>query len=636
MLQKIGDSLKGKKALAYIILVPLVLVFAVWGAAGVVNLDFFGPSGFAAKVNGTPIPLEQANNAWRDQQSEWQQRFGTEIPDETRSSLQDNLLEQFVRSALLTERTRTLGYRVGEQRVDAYIRDEPAFQVEGKYNESLALARLAQLGISAAQFKADVAVRLQNGELQRALQVSEFRTPAELQRQFAVEDEQRELRYVLLSPERYQSAVPVSDADVANWFKANESRFLTPEAVRLEYAELRLEQVAAGVVVADSDLQELFAKNRDSYVEPEKRRARHILIAVENGDDAAAKKAAEAVLVRLRAGEDFAALAAQLSKDTGSAAEGGDLGWSERSAFVGPFADSVFSLKEGELSVPVKTEFGYHVIRLDGIQAGRSRSFDEVRAELEGEFRRDRAADLFGEREELIQRRLEEPGAEFGALAREYGLTVGEVPTYTRGVGGAPLGADPGLEQVIFSDATLNQRRIGGPVALGQDRFVVVKVLEHRKPRVPPLADVRDQAVAALRAERGAEAARVAAEDAVKRLEGGLSFDEAARSLGATPEPARFVGRSDPAVQEQLREVAFAMPRPKAGAPLYRALPLQGGGAAVLALLQARAAVPDGNAELRARRAVQAAARSGEGVVSAYVNELRRKADVEKNPQAFQ
>ena len=636
MLQKIGDSLKGKKALAYVILVPLVLVFAVWGAAGVVNMDFFGASSYAAKVNGAPIPLEQVNDAWRDQQSEWQQRFGTEIPDETRSSLQDNLLEQFIRTALVTERTRKLGYRVGEQRVADYIREEQAFQVDGKYSENLALARLAQLGISAAQFKADVSSRLQNGELQRALQISEFRTPAELRRQFALEDEQRELRYVLLPPERYRATVNVSDAEVAAWFKANESRFLTPETVRLQYAELRLEQVAAGVAVADSDLQERFAKNRDSYVEPEKRRARHILVTVENGDEAAAQKAAEAILVRLRAGEDFAALATQFSKDTGSAGEGGDLGWSERSAFVGPFADSVFSLKQGELSGPVKTEFGYHLIRLDGIQPGRSRSFDEVRAELEGEFRRDRAADLFGEREEQIQRRLEAPGVEFDALAREFGLTVGEVPTYTRGAGGAPLGTDPGLEQVIFSDATLNQRRIGGPAALGEDRFVILRVLDHSKPRVPALADVRDPVVAALRAERGAEAARLAAEAAVKQLQSGEGFDEVARGLGAVPEPARFVGRGDPAIQAQLREVAFAMPRPKAGAPLFRALPLQEGGAAVLAVLQTRAATPEADAQLRSRRAVQAAARSGQGEVGAYVGELRRKADIEKSPQAFQ
>lgn len=637
MLQKIGDSLKGKKVLAYIILVPLALVFAIWGATGIVNMDVTGASAWAAKVDGTSIPLERVSDAWRDRQAEWQQRFGTEIPEDTRKTLQDDLLESFIATTLVTERTRGLGYRVDDARVEEFIRAEPAFQVDGKYSENLALARLAQIGVSAAQFKADVRGSLQNGELQRAIQVSEFRTRAELSRQVALEDEQREIRYALLPADRFRAAVSLSDADVAAWYEANSSRFTTPESVRLEYAELRLDQVAATVTVAEADLQDLYAQNRERYAAPEQRRARHILFAASSETQyAAALKSAQDVLVRLRKGEDFAKLATELSQDAGSAAEGGDLGWSERSAFVGPFADSVFSLSEGQLSEPVRTEFGYHVIRLDGIQPSRSRGFDEVRAELEAEFRRDRAADLFGEREESLQRRLEQPGADFAALATEFGMTLGQVESFSRGTGGAPLGADAALLEVVFGDAVLNQRRPGGPVALGDDRFVVVRVLDHRKPVVPPLASVREQVVAALREERANAAARRAAEDAVRRLESGSSIDDVLKALGASAEPARFVGRGDPAVPVVVNQAAFAMARPAAGKPQFRAIPLEEAGAAVVVLLQTRAGAVDGNAMLLQQRGVQWAARSGQGDVAAYVAEMRRRAKVEKNPSAFE
>lgn len=637
MLQKIGDSLKGKKVLAYIILVPLALVFAIWGATGIVNMDVTGASAWAAKVDGTSIPLERVSDAWRDRQAEWQQRFGTDIPEDTRKTLQDDLLESFIATTLVTERTRGLGYRVDDARVEEFIRAEPAFQVDGKYSENLALARLAQIGVSAAQFKADVRGSLQNGELQRAIQVSEFRTRAELSRQVALEDEQREIRYALLPADRFRAAVSLSDADVAAWYEANSSRFTTPESVRLEYAELRLDQVAATVTVAEADLQDLYAQNRERYAAPEQRRARHILFAASSETQyAAALKSAQDVLVRLRKGEDFAKLATELSQDAGSAAEGGDLGWSERSAFVGPFADSVFSLSEGQLSEPVRTEFGYHVIRLDGIQPGRSRAFDEVRAELEAEFRRDRAADLFGEREESLQRRLEQPGADFAALATEFGMTLGQVESFSRGTGGAPLGADAALLEVVFGDAVLNQRRPGGPVALGDDRFVVVRVLDHRKPVVPPLASVREQVVAALREDRANAAARRAAEDAVRRLESGSSIDDVLKALGASAEPARFVGRGDPAVPVVVNQAAFAMARPAAGKPQFRAIPLEEAGAAVVVLLQTRAGAVDGNAMLLQQRGVQWAARSGQGDVAAYVAEMRRRAKVEKNPSAFE
>jgi len=639
MLQKIGDSLKGKKTLAYLILIPLALVFAVWGSVGIVNLDFFNPTSWAAKVDGRPIPQEQVGDAWRERQAEWQQRFGSEIGDTERQLLQDQLLEQFIRQALIEERTQSLGYRVPASRVEDYIRNEPAFQVDGKYNENLALARLAQLGISAEAFKADIRGNLRNQELQRALTLSDFRTPREIERALRLEDEQREVRYALLPGERFAAGATVDDAAVQTWYEKNAARFQTPESVRLQYAELRLEQLAATIQVAESDLQDLYAKNRDRYADPEKRRPSHILITVEGGNEAAAQKLAEQVAAEARApGADFAALARKYSKDAGSAQQGGDLGWSERSAFVGPFSEAVFAMKDGEIRGPVRTEFGFHVIRLDGIQPSRTKTYEEARGELEAEFRRDRAADLFGEREEQAQRRLEQPGADFATLAGELGLATGEVAEFLRGSGGAPLGADAALEEVVFGDAVLNQRAIGGPVALGDDRFVLVRVLEHRKPTLRPLAEVRGQVVAALRQERGAEAAKAAAEAAVRRIEAGESLDAVARAAGVTAEPARFVGRTDPAVPAQVVREVFTMPRPQAGRPVLRAIPVDAGGAAIVVLSQTRQAPAEatGDARQRAERVIQWAGRSGSGDVIAYVGELRRRADVEKNPKAFE
>jgi peptidyl-prolyl cis-trans isomerase D len=638
MLQKIGDSLKGKKTFAYVILIPLVLVFAVWGAAGVVNLDFFSGANWAAKVDGKEIPVNRVSDAWREQQSQWQQRFGAEIPEAERATLQDALLEQFVRETLIQERTQGLGYRVGSARVEEYIRNEPAFQLEGKYNENLALARLAQIGVSTDAFRAEIRSNLQNAELQRALQVSDFRTPLEIERAFRIEDEQREVRYALLPQDKYAAAVVVDDAAIQAYYDKNQARFQTAETVRLQYAELRLEQVATKVTVAETDLQDLYAKNRDRYVDPEKRRASHILVSIEAGKEAEALKQAEAILAEARQpGADFAALARKYSKDAGSAAQGGDLGWSERSAFVGPFADAVFAMQQGELRGPVKTEFGYHLIRLEGTQPSHVKTYDESRAELESEYRRDRAADLFGEREEQVQRKLEEPNADLAKVATDLGLATGEVAEFGRGSGGAPLGADTALQELVFGDAVLNQRRIGGPLALGDDRFVLVKVLDHRKPAPKPLAEVRTEVVAALRAERGGEAARVAADAAAKRIEAGESFDAVAREAGLTVEPARFVGRADPSIPAQLSRVAFTLPRPK-GKPQVRALPLETGGAAVLVLSQTRFTPPaeSGDPQQRAQRVMQAAARSGSGDVVAYVGELRRRADVKKNAKAFE
>jgi len=225
MLQKIGDSLKGKKILAWIILAPLALVFVAWGATGAVNLDFMGPQTYAAKVNGERIEQEEANRLWQDEQSRWQQQVGTDIPEDIRKDLQEGVLERLIRATLVTERSREAGYRVSGTRVQEEIRNEQAFQVEGKYNETLALARLAQVGISADTYRADVRKSLQNEELQRALFVSEFVTPTEIGRRIALEDEQREVRYATFTLDKYRAAIKPTEAELSAWFTKNSAQF---------------------------------------------------------------------------------------------------------------------------------------------------------------------------------------------------------------------------------------------------------------------------------------------------------------------------------------------------------------------------------------------------------------------------
>ena len=627
MLQKLGDSLKGKKTLAWLILIPLAIVFAIWGATGAVTLDFIGPKKYAAKVDGNEIPLQDASRLWQDQQSEWAGQFGTDIPEDLKRSLQEGIIERLIRSELLSARTSDAGYRVDGSRVQENIRNEQAFQVDGQYNETLALARLAQIGISADEYRADVRRVLQSEELQRALFAGEFLTATEIGRRIALEDEQREVRYAIFPAAQYRASLRLTDAELEAWYQKNARGFLTPESVRLQFAEASVADVSGQVVVAESDLLDLYAKNKERYVEPERRRARHILLATE--------KEANDVLAQLKGGSDFEALATRLSKDTGSAASGGDLGFSEKSAFVGPFAEAVFAMKEGELRGPVKTEFGFHVVRLEAIQAGRNKAFAEVRADLEEEYRRGRIADLFGEKQDAVQQRLEQSGADLAVIAKDLGLKLGESATFLRGAGSPELPASPELVALVFGDAVLNQRRIGGPIAVGEDRFVVVKVLEHRKSAAPPLASVRAQVLEAATKERATEEARKAAESVVKVMSEGGSFDQLAKGLGATPNAARFIDRRDPAVPAEVRTAAFDVARPAAGKTSSKAV-VTSDGAAVVVVSQTRVLPAAGDAAVRAARGQELAGRQAIGALAAYVEDMREKAKVTKNPQAFQ
>src|SRR5438270_2515608 len=632
MLQRIGDALKGQKWLAYLVLGALALVFAAWGAYGIVNLNF-GGSDYAAEANGAKISLEEAHNRWVRQQTQWQQRLGgMEIPPDSRKRFQIQRCEGMIGEALIDGRTQSLGYRVSTEALREAVQQEPAFQVGGQFSPEAAKGVLAQAGISLADYERDLRTQARRAQLEGGIRASEFLTPAERARLAELEGQEREVRYLVLPVERFKSAAGVDDAAVQTYYKAHQAEYMTPESAHLEYAQLSLAALEAQVTVSDTDLRAAYEKAKGRLEVPEKRHARHVLIT--GKDEAAALAQAQKVLAEAKAGKDFGELAQQYSQDPGSAHNGGDLGWAERSAFVAPFADALFGMKVGEIKGPVKTQFGYHIIRLDEIQAGKSKSFEEARSDLEAQIKRDRATDRFGEVQEQLQARAAEPGADLASLAQQYNLLTGDVASFLKGAGGPPVGLAPALQELLFADPPLAVGRLGGPVLLGDDRLVIVKVLEHRKPQPRPLAEVREGIAATLTRERGTQAALKAAEGARAKLEGGMSFEALAQELKVSADPAHFVGRRDPSIPAPVRDAVFAAPHP-AGKPLYRALALTDGGAAVVAVMAVRTAAARDPKTL-GDRALQEAERLGTDAATAYVEEVRRTADVRKNPKAFE
>jgi peptidyl-prolyl cis-trans isomerase D len=633
MLQRIRDGLHRHKWLGYVVLGALALVFAAWGAYGIVNLNIDNAN-YAAEAAGQKISIQQARNAWSREEGRLQQSFGgADLPASLRERFQDQVLEGLIRDALMTQRTHELGYRVSDADVQEAIRNEPAFQIEGKYSPEAAKAALAQAGLSVSQFETELRSSLQRTQLENGIRASDFLTPREIAQAESLQNEQREVRYAVLPADKFPGP-PVDDAAVQAYYKAHQGEFMIPESAHLQYAELRLDQLAAQMPVTDADLHAAYDKNKNTYVVPERRHARHILIAATK-DDAADRKLAEDVYAQAKAGKDFAQLAKQYSKDPGSADKGGDLDWADRSSFVGPFSDALFGMSVGEIHPPVKTQYGYHIIRLDEIQPGKTKSFEEARPELEAEVRRNRATDRFGEIQEQLQTRLEQPGADLDEIAKEFKLQTGDVPQFLRGTGGAPLGAAPQLQELVYGDSPVATGHVGGPVLLGDDRLVLVKVLDRKKPEPKPLAEVHDSIVATLKKQNGTDAAMKAADAAKAKLDSGTPFDEVAKQLGVTAEPARFVGRTDPAVPAQIRSLVFDVPKP-GDKPVYRALKLDNGGAAVVAVTRLRVDSGEANKQLQASRTKQETERQGMGEAMAYLEDVRRTADVRKNPKAFE
>ncbi len=638
MLQSLSDKLKSTRWFTAVLWV-LSLIFALWGAAGLVNFSVT-PQDYGLKINGEGISTATVQRAWQERQSQFEQaQNGAEMSPAQRSAVQEQVVQEFVRDTALRQRAQANGYRVSDADVLAAYQAEPAFQVDGKFNATVAKAMLSQVGLTPEAYETERRQSLQITQLTGGIELSDFLTPLEVNRIYALENEQRELRYALLPPERFAAAVAVDDARIKAWYDAHRADYQTPESVHLQYAELTLDAIAAQVAVTPADLQAYYDKNKSRYAEGDKRHAHHILIAIDAPKDAKADAAAlakaEQVLAELRAGKDFGELARKYSADPGSANQGGDLGWGDQSAYVAPFADALFKLQPGQISDPVKTQYGYHIIRLDEIRAAHVRTLEESHAEIEASYRHDHASEIFGDREEQLQQRLESGDAvALDALAKEFGLQIGEIPEFTR-AGAPPLEGKPELIHAVFSDDVLSGKRVGGPVALADDRLVVFKVLEHRPPAAQPLEQVRAQVIAALRKSEGAQAARAAADAAVLRLQAGAGFDEVLRGLGLSAAPAAFVGRGDPQVPVQVRQAAFAASQP-AAKPVYQAVSLDNGGAALFALSAVRSGTGGSNPTNDQQLLRQYVKRDRDGEIGAYEAAVIQGASVKRNPKLFE
>ena len=631
MLQSIHDKLKGW--LAGLVLGIIGLVFVFWG----INWTMSAPN-YAAKVNGSEISSTEVRQAYQQQLAQFQRQSNGTLDDLQRNEIKRHVLDQFVNSEAVVTRADALGYRVSDQELLDEMAKIPAFQVDGKFDKAHAIAVLRAQGRSVAEiedlFRRDVKLR----QLDEALNMSSFATPIELQRLRALTRQQRELSWFTISPAKYAAEATADDAAINAYYNAHKAQYMTPETVDLRYIELSMAQLESKVTVDDAQLKAYYeeqkTKTPERFSQPEQRRVRHILLQVSDPkDDAAVKAKAESILKRAQGGEDFSKLAMEFSQDPGSAQQGGDLGWSERKVWVPAFADAAYSMKEGEIRGPVKTQFGYHILKLDGIRPATVKTFEEAKGDLEAEYRRNAAEQLFNSAQDELADAALQNTTDIDVVARKAGLTVHDIPNFSRSDGGGDLGKAPAVLEAAFSQDVLDGR-LSPIVEMEKGRGIVLRATDHKLPQQKPLDAVRPQVVAAWKEERGAELAAAAAADAVQRLSGGEAWDAVAKSLGVTPAPPKFVARTDQAVPVEIRRSAFEAPKPDPK-PVYEKLTLAGGDAAVLAMTAVRedpsGDPPQEEAQMRRQLAQQWA--SGES--QSYAVAARAVAKVTLNPQVL-
>jgi peptidyl-prolyl cis-trans isomerase D len=625
MLQTIRERFTGTFAIVLLGIICVPFVFF-----GVTQFNF-SDSGFAAKVNGVEISTAQLENAYQNQLLQYAQ-YG-ELPAEFRRRLKASLLDNLIRNTIIDQYLADQGYRVTDQMVADMVQREPAFLVDGRFSKEKYYEVLDQNALDPQRFEDNQRRLLRQSQLQRGVGATAFVTPAEYRRYLNLYGELRRVAVATFDVASIAEKLEISDADVQAYYDERPSEFQLPETADLEYIEIRRDQLAQNASISEADLQQLYEASASRFQQDEQRQARHILI-TSDGDDAAASEQAKALTARAQAGEPFEDLARQYSKDGGTAAQGGDLGLIVQSQMPGALGDAIFSMREGEIRGPVKSDFGYHIIRLDEIKPGGPLPLEQVRPELERELRETQADAAFRKTERAISDALFD-ARDFKTIAQTTGLEIQTAKGFTRS-GGEPFGSNQAVIDAVFEPRILNEGGISDIIEIDANRSVVLRVTNHQEAQRQPLADVREQIVAAVRQSKAQAIAQERADKLQESLRAGEAFADAAVAAEAVATPYTVIDRLNEDLDARVLEAIYRSKKPLAGAPRVGLAVTTDGNYAVFSIDAVAPGRPE-NVPLAERdaRKKALAGQSGGADYTAFVLQLEREADIVRSESAL-
>jgi peptidyl-prolyl cis-trans isomerase D len=386
MLQNIREKFTGWIAISILALIGVTFIF-VGGA----NFAFIG-SNYAAKVDGIEIGLGQFEQSYRDELQRNPQY--AQLPANLREQLRRNILEQLIQQRVVDNYLTDAGYQISDEQIAVLIQRTPDFQVDGRFDMETYRNLLAQNGYEPSDFERAQRVSLRRDQLQRAIRGSAVLTPAAYRRYLNLAAEQRIVAMATLDPASVEEQISITDEMIGSYYDNNPMLYQLEESADVQYVEIQRSDIAESVAVTEDELTQYYEESKDRYLQDEQRQARHILVLF-NDDEAAAEAKAEELLGRINAGEAFDAIAAESSDDIATANQGGDLGVRTRSQLPGNLGRAIFAMDEGDVTGPVKTDFGFHIVRLDSILEQGALPFEQVRAELTAELQDEKAESMF-------------------------------------------------------------------------------------------------------------------------------------------------------------------------------------------------------------------------------------------------
>ena len=505
MLEAIRKHAKGW--LAKVILALIAITFALFGVDSYMKGDKSG--GMVAEVGKAGISSEELSREIQAQSDRMREALGPAFDPtivetaEFRKQVLDSLIE---RKALLQE-AQKLKMLAPDAYITSVLGQIPAFQQDGAFSQQRYETVLRQNGRTPAQFESELQQAFMLDAITSPVALATFPANTSKMQVARLVAQQREIAWADLPAFAVASQIKLTPADVEAYYTANRAEFTEPEQIRAEYLVLDIATVAAGIAVSDQAVADYYAANAAQFGQPEQRSASHILIAADKGADEATRSAAKSTAAELyqvlqKSPERFAELARTQSQDPGSAAQDGSLGSFGRGMMVKPFEDAVFGMKPNEISAPVESDFGYHIIRLDGIEPATTAPLAQVRAAVVEELRKQQAQKAFADLADNFSNLVYENAASLQPAAAAAKLTVQQSGWMTAQTAPAPFN-HAGLSAALFGAESIKSKQNTEAIEVQPGSLVAARVIEHRPARLRPLAEVSAMIEARLRQEQG-------------------------------------------------------------------------------------------------------------------------------------
>lgn len=591
MLLAIRERIMG--VVGWIILSLLFVAFAFFGLNSYLQTNVVS---YAAVVNDEEISLAQQQRAFDALRTRLQEQLGQAydpaLIDE--NLLKENSLQQLINQMLLVQAADSEGFAASSEQVAININSVGAFKVDGVFSKQRYEQVLGYQGLRPAEFEQSLKRDIISSQLTQGIGATAAAPEQILSQAYILEGQQRRFKYLLLPLETFTASATVSDEEIGNYYESHSEAFMTPERVRAQYLELNAATIKSATEVDEQAIQGLYDEQADKYIVPEERHARHILIQLSPDADEDAKAAAldkaNSIVSRLHNGEDFAALAKELSDDPGSAPNGGDLGFFSRGLMTPEFEAATFELQAGELSKPVKSAFGFHIIELLEIKPEVATPLAEVRDELVNQLLSAERGDLFYEQAETLSNlAFEQPDSLQGA-ADKLDLEI-KTTDWVSADAGTGIAEHKKVREALFSEDVLDNGNNSATIEVDTDHVVVLHLLDRKEATLQPLDAVKEQIGIRLKDEKARTLAEAKGLLVLGELQGSttvtLDSVAAAESLEVQETPLINRNASEPAAA--IVAAAFAADEPTTDQPVYNGVLSASGDYIIIALEEVKA-----------------------------------------------